>query len=853
MSYLCPDIMNIAFGNHIFRGIAFLSVFMSSVLSRATCKGDTVYVEADSVVLRELTVTAALHPVVMSGDTLIYDVSAFSLPAGSRLRELLNRLPGIEVMADGTIYAQGIDVSCLLLNGRDFFAGNRTIVLENLPADVLLNVKVYERVQKSEEDTGLRSNTERVMDLSTTPDNNRGWFADVTGAGGYDRRYSGNANASRFDEKYQHMFTLAMDNLPESFGLGESYYDKLDKSAQTGDPHHRNVSAIFGKKLTYWETSGSVSYANTKTKNGSENFTEHMLSSGHLFSRSSQESEDRTHSVVAMGHIERDDSVMTITIDPQFSWTKMMDEGVYMNAVSSRALMDVLEWDATSTSPYLLNRQMSNSESLSHVWDAGLSARLRRRLNSRGRSLTASASWMFSDMDVQSTTHSSTQYFKTDERSQQQRRSDRPDRDQTVRVRLAWIEPLGKYLKLKGEYDVSYRTERIKEAVYADNIYSEQRSRDATYRYLTQKTRMLLHWTPSDLLTWSVGAHYQPVRSKILYRKYGTTVSQSQFVQNVAPETNFYLRSSEGWNFAAQYTGYSRQPSMLNLLPIVDDTNPLDVRIGNPSLKPSFVHQATSTFFWFDQNSQTQLNLQVQGIWEHHAMTDVVDLDQAQGVRRTSVRNVNGCRQFSGSWVISSDMKSDSHWTLDIQGDLIHARRVGIQVKHNPLATTTATELSGLETPFVTNQSLLHQYVALQWHPGWVSVKPYAFCSYNRLRTENAFQAASDLWLWGAGVICRVETSNGWSAAVDASRQSRRGYTDAVDNNDEWLVDLEVAYAFLKGRSAEVRLQVCDLLRQRELTRTITTATERMESAYSHSVTNYILLSFTYRFSLMGR
>ena len=143
--------------------------------------------------------------------------------------------------------------------------------------------------------------------------------------------------------------------------------------------------------------------------------------------------------------------------------------------------------------------------------------------------------------------------------------------------------------------------------------------------------------------------------------------------------------------------------------------------------------------------------------------------------------------------------------------------------------------------------------IGLQWHPGIVSVKPYGFCSYNGVRTRLLSKDPSNLWLLGVGLLFRLESLNGWSAAIDASRQSRRGFTEAVDNDDEWLVDFEVAYAFLKGRSAEVRLQVCDLLRQHSFARTATSAAERVEATYPHSVTNYILLSFTYRFSLMGR
>ena len=129
--------------NHILRTACTLAFTLIVSVSYAAVEGDTLVVEADSILLRELTVTGALHPIVQRGDTLIYDVSAFPLPDGSRLRELPYRLPGVDVTADGIIRAQGVEVSCLLLNGRDFFSGNRSVVLDNLPAEVLLEIQIY--------------------------------------------------------------------------------------------------------------------------------------------------------------------------------------------------------------------------------------------------------------------------------------------------------------------------------------------------------------------------------------------------------------------------------------------------------------------------------------------------------------------------------------------------------------------------------------------------------------------------------------------------------------------------------------------------------------------------------------
>lgn len=117
----------------------WITVFLMGVVRPAAARNDndSLLVVVDSVLLRELTVTA-LQPVSMRGDTLVYDLRAFPVPEGSRLGELLRRLPGVDVGADGAVRAQGVPVTYLLLNGREFFSANRSVVLENLPASALL-------------------------------------------------------------------------------------------------------------------------------------------------------------------------------------------------------------------------------------------------------------------------------------------------------------------------------------------------------------------------------------------------------------------------------------------------------------------------------------------------------------------------------------------------------------------------------------------------------------------------------------------------------------------------------------------------------------------------------------------
>lgn len=140
--------------------------------------------------LNEVTVTATKIKMVMRGDTLVYDATAFQLPSGSMLDDLIRNLPGASLDRDGRITINGQQVSSLLVNGRDFFKGDPWVALKNLPYYTVKELKVYRQTperfmmskkKRSEED---RNNDPLVLDVNLKPEYIGGWLANAEGGGG---------------------------------------------------------------------------------------------------------------------------------------------------------------------------------------------------------------------------------------------------------------------------------------------------------------------------------------------------------------------------------------------------------------------------------------------------------------------------------------------------------------------------------------------------------------------------------------------------------------------------------------------------------------------------------------------
>ena len=153
----------------------------------------------DEVQLNEVTVTATKVKFYTKGDTLVYNADAFQLQEGSMLDALVAQLPGAELKPDGRIMVNGKFVESLLLNGRDFFKGDNTVLLDNLPAYMVQQVKVYTEESETSKLLGRKVDDGRfVMDVRLKRQYAIGWLANAEAGYSTKNRYLGRLFAMRY-------------------------------------------------------------------------------------------------------------------------------------------------------------------------------------------------------------------------------------------------------------------------------------------------------------------------------------------------------------------------------------------------------------------------------------------------------------------------------------------------------------------------------------------------------------------------------------------------------------------------------------------------------------------------------
>lgn len=186
------------------------------------------------------------------GDTLVYNADAFQLAEGSMLDALISQLPGVELKDDGRIYVNGRFVDNLLLNGKDFFKGKNEVLLENLPAYTVKNLKVYEEESDLSKMLGTKVDEGRyVMDVQIKREYEIGWFANAELGGGTEDRYLGRLFALRFTPNSRLSF------LPISTILMTSA-----SPAKTESGHRRILMAVL--RQPKWEASITIYRTNGK-------------------------------------------------------------------------------------------------------------------------------------------------------------------------------------------------------------------------------------------------------------------------------------------------------------------------------------------------------------------------------------------------------------------------------------------------------------------------------------------------------------------------------------------------------------------------------------------------------------
>lgn len=632
------------------------------------------------------------------------------------------------------------------------------------------------------------------------------------------------------------------------------------------------LGANFATQTNKLELGGSVRYNFQDADISSINSSERFLQNGNSYSNSNNKNRNKGTNLNADFRMEwKPDTLTNIIFRPNFSYGRTNNasrsESGTFNEDPFNLIVnpnDYLNFDNLSDDPLKdIRVNATNSASLSKGKSLSGNATLQvnRNLNNRGRNLTFRGVFGYGDNDNDQYTQSETRYYQLlnhlggDSILYRNQYITTPTRNYNYTAQVTYSEPIAKATFLQFSYQFQYKYSKSDKTTFDLLDYPDwaiggalpsgyeshavdSLSKNAEYRYYNHDASVGLRFIrPKYQL--NVGMSFQPQNSTLSYKKGDYMIDTTRTVFNFAPNMDLRFRFSKVSQLRFTYRGRSNQPTMENLLPITDNSNPLNIRMGNPGLKPSFAH--TMRLFYNTYNAEKQ-----RGIMTHFSFTATQNsisnstrYNEETGGLITRPENINGNWNAFGMFGFNTALKNKKY-TINTFTNVNYQNNVAFlynqDTKNNDRNTSTGLTLGERVTGSYRND----------WFEFSLNGSINYTAERNKLRPENN----QEPYTYSYGASTNITMPWKMTLATNIANQSRRGYRDSSMNRDELIWNAQLAQSLLKG-AATVSFEVYDILRQQSNISRSLSADMRSVSEYN-GINSYCMVHFIYRLNIFG-
>ena len=553
-----------------------------------------------AIELGEAVVIGKAPEVTVRNDTVEYNADSYKVTEGSVLEDLLKKMPGVEVDSEGKITVNGKEVKKVMVDGKEFFSDDPKVASKNLPAKMIDKLQVLDKKSDMAQMTGFDDGEEEtVINLTVKPGMKQGWFGNAYGGYGSKDRYEGNAMVNRFVNNDQITFmgganntnNMGFSDLASTMfsGMGGGGGRRGGFGAGSGITSSGNAGLNFSKefkpdKLTL---GGNTRYSHSDNDARSKSDRQNILP-GDSSSYDNSEAMSRTKSDnfgVDFRLEWKPDTMTQLIFRPSFSFSHSMNDNF-----SDATTLDN-ERDTVNT-----NKSSNYSESNGYNLNASID--FSRKLNNKGRVFSATLSGGNSDSYSDGMNRSDIVYFnQTDalKNSIIDQRSRYDNKGFNYRAYVSWVEPIGHNNFIQATYSISQRKQEALKNVYnqdADGIYNVLDSAySQSYRnnFISQRASLSFK-SQRAKFNYTIGLNLDPSYSSSENFVGDTTLSKiTRKVVNLSPMAQFNYMFDKRTNLRIMYNGRTSQPSMTQLQPVADISDPTNITIGNPDLNLSVI------------------------------------------------------------------------------------------------------------------------------------------------------------------------------------------------------------------------------------------------------------------------
>ena len=852
----------------------------------------------DVEVLDAARVTDVGNPIIIRKDTIEYTASSFKTSDNDMLEELLKKLPGVEVEADGSITANGETITKITIDGKTFFLDDPQLASKNIPAKMIEKVKVVEKKSDQAMFTGIDDGEhETVIDLSMKQGMMKGWFGNVMGGGGHDVpgansdmndwRYQGAAMVGRFTDKSQ-ISVILNGNNTNNRGFNDMAGSMMQGMRGGGGMgmgmggwgrgNGITTSWMGGLNGAFTLLDEKMDLAGNYLYNGSINDVMEESSKITYLEDGSRLLNDETGTgrTMTQGHrfgirLEHKFSENTsILFEPQFNFG-------YGNFNEFSEFTTATERDGVATPT---NEGYTSRNGLNDNWRTSGFFLLRQRLGKPGRTISANIRYSFSDNNMNGFNQSLTTVYDLETAAPSDeivnQRYDQNSKSTSLSGRVVYTEPLGKGFFLETNYQYSWNkntsfkntynsaTDQMVDGLlqydgegeWLDSVYSNsidnmsQNHRvGASFTYQKEKVRAQLGAAYNPTITDNVTSGHDPYHS---------------VAHNWSPQAMLNYEFNDNTNIRFFYFGRSSQPSTTQLLPVPDNSNPLNISLGNPNLNPYFNHSLRGNFGYTNKEKFTSVHVRMGASLVEDAITNAQWYDPS-GVQYSIPVN--------GPGTGSADLRVMVNSPFGKSGFSIFSMTFGRYNQSTSFIGSGALNSEDYYNP----EEATFDYVAfnrdysdLTMSDDFVNNKTQTMSFTQRLRLTYRSDLV-ELTLGGRTRMSKSwytmknsELAATWNNQVDASMNWTipgginliadvdynwyNGYT--TPQEDEVILNAEITKLLFKNKCT-LALKAYDILGQSKNLSVSDSANYHIETR-NNTLGRYIILSFTYRFGNFG-
>lgn len=817
----------------------------------------TVAMQAGGVALKTVVVTGQAVQAVQHGDTTSLNARAFKTNPDATAGDLITKMPGISVDASGKTQAQGEQVQQVLVDGKPFFGTDPDAVLKNLPADAIDRVEIFDQQSEQSRFSGFNDgNTQKTLNIITKPSFRNGQFGRAVVGAGPDR-YRASVNLNDFHEN-RRMTVLAQSNNVNEQNFGsDDLLGVIGNSAGGGGGRGNGGAGGSGGNASDFlvnqnggiskTTAGGLNYSNSWNKkteltgsyffnrstNTLNSSTNRQFVTGALYSENSLSSSTNTNHRANFRLDHKIDSMTSVLFRPRISW-QQNDAGKTLLGLTSREGITQSQINSLYTS----DNQGINP---------GGDLLLRRRLGHRaGRTLSLNISGAYNGRtgtSVLNTTNIGSSAANLNQRSELTQRSG------NIAGNLAYTEPVGQHAQLQANYSLNYApnnsakyTNDFNDADQQYNVLNEALSNVFNNYYLTQGGGLSYRYNTRTFQA-SVGASGQVARLRgdQTFPRPGPV---DYTFWNVLPQAMVMWRPDREHNVRVSYRTSTNAPSINQLQAVVNNSNPLQLTIGNPALRQEYAHNmvarytatkagSSSNFFALLSGSYTQNPISNRTIVAARdttivpvGTTEAVTLPAGgQLTQSTNLQQQYSLRALASYGRPLAVIKSNINASL------------GANYSQNPGLVNEL--LNYARTPSLTAGLTLSSNVSekLDFTLSSNSTQSYVRNTLRKQLNNTYFNQLTRLklsWIVGPGI----------SFQTDVAHQLYRGLSAAYNQNYV-LWNASIGKKIFPGQRGEIKLYAFDILKQnRAIQRNVNVA--YYEDVQTTVLQQYFMLMFTY-------